>query len=188
MPRAMSFALTKDQLRARTKTVTRRLGWAALKPGDALWAVEKAQGLKKGEHQRKIAMIRVLSVRQEPLIDMAVGDLAREGFPEMNVGEFVSMFCHANKCEPSIMVRRIEFEVLTPACKILGHDWQEMGGRACLAGATDCSQTVYVCDRCEEWDYGNEGGPAIAECRECEVWKEWERRPQDGYSGKGKKG
>jgi hypothetical protein len=177
MPRAMSFALTKDQLRAGTKTVTRRLGWAALKPGDALWAVEKAQGLKKGERQRKIAMIRVLSVRQEVLINMAVGDLAREGFPGMGIGKFVSMFCSANKCQPSTVVQRIEFEIMAPACEILGHDWKEKGGRACPANMTDCSQSVYVCDRCGEWDYGNEGGPAHAECGQCEVMKEQERKP-----------
>ena len=44
MPRLMSFSMTTPQVRARTKTVTRRLGWRFLKPGVVLWAVEKAQG------------------------------------------------------------------------------------------------------------------------------------------------
>ena len=47
MPRNMSFAMTTEQIRARTKTVTRRFGWWFLKAGDQVWAVEKAMGLKK---------------------------------------------------------------------------------------------------------------------------------------------
>lgn len=48
MPRNMSFTLTIEQMRARTKTVTRRKGWAFLKPGDLVWAVVKGMGLKPG--------------------------------------------------------------------------------------------------------------------------------------------
>lgn len=48
MMRIMSFALTEQQLMDGTKTVTRRVGWANLKPGDRLTAVRKAMGLKKG--------------------------------------------------------------------------------------------------------------------------------------------
>jgi len=44
MPRCMSFSMTTDAVRNRTKTVTRRLGWNFLKPGDLLWAVEKGWG------------------------------------------------------------------------------------------------------------------------------------------------
>jgi len=44
----MSFMLTKPQMRARTKTVTRRLGWWLLKPGEIIMAVEKSRGRKKG--------------------------------------------------------------------------------------------------------------------------------------------
>ena len=43
MPRNMSFMITKEQVRNRTKTVTRRLGWAFLKPGDIVNAVEKGK-------------------------------------------------------------------------------------------------------------------------------------------------
>lgn len=39
--RNMSFALTKRQVLERTKTVTRRLGWEKLRPGDLVRAVEK---------------------------------------------------------------------------------------------------------------------------------------------------
>ena len=45
----MSFALTTEQVRNRTKTVTRRLGWATAKAGDIVQPIVKGQGLKKGE-------------------------------------------------------------------------------------------------------------------------------------------
>jgi hypothetical protein len=54
MPRLMSFAHTTDQIRNRTKTVTRRNGWADLKPGELFWAVEKAMGLKPGEKVKRV--------------------------------------------------------------------------------------------------------------------------------------
>jgi len=47
--RNMSFFLTTDQIRNKTKTVTRRDGWLFLKPGDIVQACVKCQGLKKGE-------------------------------------------------------------------------------------------------------------------------------------------
>ena len=67
MPRNMSFAMTKPQFLNRTKTVTRRLGWGFLKPGDVVMGVEKAMGLKKGEKVRKLGLIRIVSIRSEPL-------------------------------------------------------------------------------------------------------------------------
>src|ERR1035437_2744663 len=66
--RNISFTLTTAAVRERRKTVTRRLGWTdKLKPGDILQAVEKAQGLKKGEHVKPICLIRVVSVHAEQL-------------------------------------------------------------------------------------------------------------------------
>jgi hypothetical protein len=60
MPRNISFALTTDQVRSRTKTVTRRLGWKDLKPGTLLQPVVKAQGIPKGGKVEKIGgLIRV---------------------------------------------------------------------------------------------------------------------------------
>lgn len=70
MPRLMSFAKTIDQIRNRTKTVTRRTGWEWLEPGTALWAVDKAMGLKKGEKVVRICKIRVVDVRRERLEDI----------------------------------------------------------------------------------------------------------------------
>lgn len=45
-----------------------------------------------------------------------------------------------------------------------GHNWQSVGGRYCERCEGRGSQTVYRCARCGEWDYGEPGGPAHAEC------------------------
>ena len=115
--RNMSFSLTTEQVRNRTKTVTRRLGWNFLKVGDILNACVKCQGLKKGERVEKICQIRVVSTRRERLFDIvtAIGDereLRKEGFPNLSSRDFVDMFCEANNCERDQVVNRIEFEYL----------------------------------------------------------------------------
>lgn len=113
--RNISFALTTDQIRNRTKTVTRRLMWSWLKPGDELQACVKCMGLKKGEKIQKLCVIVVTDVRREPLSRMAAdpdyGDQEAllEGFPNMTGTEFVRMFCDNMKCEPDTLVTRIEF-------------------------------------------------------------------------------
>lgn len=112
MPRNMSFWLTTYQVRQRIKRVTRRLGWEFLKPGHIVWAVVKAQGLKKGERITRICLIRIVSTRWEPLNIIDQKECELEGFPEMTPDEFVEMFCRANKCEPDTCVNRIEFEYL----------------------------------------------------------------------------
>ncbi|MCK9592988.1 MAG: hypothetical protein M0Q91_13370 [Methanoregula sp.] len=63
----MSFFLTTQQFIDGTKDVTRRLGWAFLKPGDHFMAVEKAQGLKKGEKIRKLGQCVCVWNQPEPL-------------------------------------------------------------------------------------------------------------------------
>jgi len=50
------------------------------------------------------------------------------------------------------------------SCAVVGHDWQSAGGRQCPKDRCGCSQTVYVCRRCEDQDYGERGGPAHREC------------------------
>ncbi len=112
MPRNMSFSLTTEQMRRREKTVTRRIGWAFLRDGDVLWAVEKAQGLKKGEKVKRICLISVVFQRWEPLNSITKDDCVREGFPEMAPDEFVEMFCRANKWTPNKQVNRIEFRYI----------------------------------------------------------------------------
>ena len=112
--RNMSFMLTTQAMRDRTKFVTRRLGWKFLKRGDLVQAVEKGQGLKKGEHVVKICVIRVITNEAEPLYCISTrhdgGETTREGFPNMTAADFVGMFCCANRCEPDQEVQRIAFE------------------------------------------------------------------------------
>lgn len=110
--RRMSFALTESQLLDGSKTVTRRLGWAGLAPGAELLAVNKCMGLKRGETARRLARIRVVSVRREPLFAACEShEPSREGFPHMTGEEFVRFFCASQRCDPMTEVTRIEFAV-----------------------------------------------------------------------------
>ncbi len=115
--RHMSFALTKPQIQDRSKTVTRRLGWLLLRPGDLVQAVEKCQGLKKGEKVRPLAVIRIVGVSLERLGVLTSDDVygrretGLEGFSELTPAAFVAMFCRTHKgCTPETEVTRIEFE------------------------------------------------------------------------------
>jgi len=109
----MSFSITTEQYRKRTKRVTRRLGWWNLKPGDIQNGVEKAMGLKKGEKIVKLGQHRVLNTRPEPLNAITQDEVILEGFPDMTPDEFIDMFCRSHKgCTPESIVNRIEFEYL----------------------------------------------------------------------------
>lgn len=107
----MSFFLTTAAFLAGTKTVTRRNGWKFLKPGDRVMAVEKGQGLKKGEKVRRLGVIEILDVRREPLwrIITNPADCRREGFPKMDPREFVRFYCRHNGGHSDQEVTRIEF-------------------------------------------------------------------------------
>lgn len=111
--RNLSFALTTAQIRARTKTVTRRKGtwWSTvLKPGDLVCAVEKSQGIRKGALVR-LGTIRVVRLDVQNLLDgLTDQDVALEGFPDKSVTEFLFMFCEHMAVGPSALVTRIEFE------------------------------------------------------------------------------
>lgn len=100
MPRNMSFMLTTEQVINRTKTVTRRLGWRNLKPGTTLQAVEKCQGLKKGEKVKRLRLVRVVSVRSEKLCSITLDDVRKEGFTELWQAPlwFCEMFMKHNRC------------------------------------------------------------------------------------------
>ncbi|MGQ0710877.1 MAG: hypothetical protein ACT4NV_14160 [Rhodoferax sp.] len=104
-----------------TKTVTRRLGWLNLKPGDKLRPVRKCMGLRPGE---KLDVLRdpltVVSVRREPLramtddLDYGFLECELEGFgthPDYKwPSSFVAMFCASHRgCTPETTVTRIEF-------------------------------------------------------------------------------
>lgn len=113
MPRNMSFALTTEQVKNQTKTVTRRFAWWFLKPGDILQPVEKAMGLKPGEKIKRIGgTIRIVSVRREPLHAIDKNDCIKEGFPDFEPIDFVCMLQDHYMCKPDKEVNRIEFEYL----------------------------------------------------------------------------
>lgn len=110
MPKNMSFMLTTEQIKNRTKTVTRRSGWVFLKPGDIVNAVEKGQGLKKGEKIKHICQIRILSIRSEPLNIITKEECIKEGFPAMSPEDFINMYRDHNRVFAYTHVNRIEFE------------------------------------------------------------------------------
>ena len=82
MPRNVSFALTTEQIRDRSKSVTRLCG------------------------------VRIVSIRRERLWDITWSECEREGFPGMNPEAFVEMFCQQMGGSPDQFVTRIEFEYL----------------------------------------------------------------------------
>jgi hypothetical protein len=112
----MSFALTTEQVRNRTKTVTRRLGSRTAKVGELRQPVVKGMGLKKGEKVTKInGPICFTDVRPEPVDAITPEDVVREGFPGMTPAEFIEFFCRHNRCPPSTVVTRIEFTYVESA-------------------------------------------------------------------------
>lgn len=116
MPRNISFTLTTQQFRDRTKTVTRRMGWSKLGPGVELMGCVKCMGMKPGEAVERLGLIRVTSVRRERLDlmyanpDYGKEEVVKEGFPKLTSLEFITMFCNSMRCIPSDYVTRIEFE------------------------------------------------------------------------------
>ena len=115
--RRMAFSHTSPQILDRSKTVTRRTGWRYLKPGDLIEAVEKSRGLKKGERVRVLGVLRVVSVRFEPLSKLvtdaryAEDELPREGFPCWSRDDFIAMFLRVNALKSTaVTVTRVEFE------------------------------------------------------------------------------
>lgn len=117
--RNISFSLTTPQFRARTKDVTRRLGWQNVKVGQHLMGCEKCMGRKPGQPLVRLGAIEIVDVRREPLnfmsLDPAYGETetVREGFPEMTPARFVEFFCESHgRCRPSKIITRIEFKYL----------------------------------------------------------------------------
>lgn len=119
--RNMSFALTTEAIIGRKKTVTRRLGWLGLKPGDQVCPVRQCMGLQRGGRVEVLAApLTVINVRREPLCamieDVAYGleECRLEGFgdhPELRwPSAFVAMFCATHRrCTAQTVVTRIEF-------------------------------------------------------------------------------
>lgn len=118
--RLMSVALTEAQVRARTKTVTRRLGWITLTPGTELQLVRKAMGRKRRDGTVdplvRICVVEVVDVRRERLDAITADDVAREGF-DMTPAEFVEFFTTAMRCTPNTEVTRIEWRYVCERCR-----------------------------------------------------------------------
>ena len=130
--RNISFMFTTEQIKNRTKTFTRRLGWLKVKPGDRLQGCVKCMGLKAGEKLQKLAVIEVVSVRREKLNTLlgvpqsevagdfytpseARDEINAEGFPLLTADEFVNFFCAShNGCTPETNVTRIKFKYVDP--------------------------------------------------------------------------
>ena len=111
--RNMSFSITIDQIQNKSKTVTRRLGWKFLKPGDLVSPVVKGMGLQKGEKVQRIrGPLLIISVRREELNDMVdeLNSVQKEGFPDLHPTAFVDMFCKHMRVYPDTVITRIEFE------------------------------------------------------------------------------
>lgn len=119
--RRISFALTTDAILNRSKTVTRRLGWEKLGPGERLLAVDKL----RTRSAQKLAVIEIVSVRREKLNAITNEDVIREGDPfprpeyqrdsvDIPRKRFVEEFCRSMKCVPDTIVTRIEFRYIEP--------------------------------------------------------------------------
>ena len=145
----MSFFLTTRQVREGTKTVTRRLGWAFLKPGEIVCAIVKGQGIPKGGKMERIRLIQCVSNRPErlntlcdhlhtmprPLLytqEQAQEECRREGFPDLTPKEFVQMFAKHNACDGCLTINRIEFRYVRPKiyCSSPGCGFPD--GRPCI--------------------------------------------------------
>ena len=114
MPRLMSFAATVEQVRNRTKTVTRRNGWTFLRVGDILTAVDRNP--RCGDDYERLCDIRVTDIRTERLTDITVEDVAKEGFPGKSPAWFMAMYRKAfAQWRRGMAVRRIKFEYIGPA-------------------------------------------------------------------------
>src|SRR6185503_5234192 len=115
--RLMSFSMTEQQMLARTKTATRRLGWLHARVGDEVQPVRHAMGLKRWEAIERVGLpIVLLSIRKEPLqlltrdVEYGARECVLEGFPHLTPEQFVSMFIKSHRgCEPATQVTRIEF-------------------------------------------------------------------------------
>lgn len=113
MSRLMSVSLTEQAVVERRKTVTRRLGWAFLKPGDRLTLCRKVMGRRPGEPLVRLAEVEVVSVRRERLDAMRTEDVAREAVPGIEEGEpaseWVTWFSFEFRCQRDTIVTRIEW-------------------------------------------------------------------------------
>lgn len=123
MPALMSVSMTEDAVLARTKDVTRRIGWRNVKVGQRLTLCRKVMGRRKPdgsvEPLVRLVDVEVVSERWERLNLMirlplyGAREVAREGFPGMDPEEFVRRyFTEAQGIQPDAHVHRIEWRYL----------------------------------------------------------------------------
>lgn len=138
--RRVSFQLTQPQVRARSKTQTRRLGWLWAKPGMRLRGMSQCQGLKRGQHADELAVIEIVEVRRERIDAITQADVAAEGFPEMTPADFVAMFCtHHRKVTPATEVTVVTFRYVDeprPTVVVLDEVRELEPGRLVFDGPT----------------------------------------------------
>ena len=171
--RNMSFAMTTQQARDRTKDVTRRQGWWFLRGGEMVQQVEKGMGLKKGEKVVKIHVIRIVSARSEPIGAITQQDVIREGFPNWTPEQFIRFYCNAHRLTAEDACNRIEFEYLDNADRA-----------RCAAAAWCCSECGERFGTCrggvETWHNGK-CDVCLAETSVCSVRHYgWLRRANNG--------
>jgi hypothetical protein len=119
----MAVSLTEQQVRDRTKTVTRRTGWRMLRVGDQITLCKKVMGRRRGEPLDRITDVEVTGIRRERLDAITPDDVTAEGFPGMTVGEFVAFFCGSHRgCTPETEITRIQ--------------WRYIGETRCLTPRT----------------------------------------------------
>jgi hypothetical protein len=121
----MSVALTEDAVVNRSKTVTRRLGWKMLKPGDRLTLCRKVMGRRKGEPLVRLAEVEVVAASAEPLSWITDAEVRREGFEDFTRAEFVAFFCEHMKVAPDDEVQRIEWRYLDSETEAAVKVWNE---------------------------------------------------------------
>ena len=122
MARLMSVSLTTDQVEARAKTVTRRLGWwdtatdsPRLAPGDRLWLCRKVMGRRHGEPLDRLVEVEVVSCTRERLSEIyrrGDSEVAAEGFPGRSPEWFIQFFSARMGCDRDDLVTRIEWRYL----------------------------------------------------------------------------
>lgn len=119
----MSVSHTEAAVVARTKTVTRRLGWLFLKPGDRVTLCRTVMGRKAGEPLVRLAEVEIVSVRRERLREMTQADMSREGVAPDHirpggwvygptVNDWIHWFATTMGCSISDEVTRIEWRYL----------------------------------------------------------------------------
>lgn len=127
MSRLMSVTLTEQAVVERRKTVTRRLGWRFLKPGDRLTLCRKVMGRKKGDPLVRLAEVEVVDVRREPLCKIDDEDIVREGV-ELLPGRFTEVYTDTGQPTPCAWVEWFCDEMgVCPYDYVTRIEWRYLG-------------------------------------------------------------